>query len=115
MNKEEDKKELLKLLDKIKHKTVIVEGKKDKKLLYSLGFTNVITIEKGIYETAEKAVESKEVIILTDFDSEGRRIAGKLNFFLRSLRCRVDTKTRRKIGLLFSKLNIKLMENLKRR
>ncbi len=113
--KTEERKELLKLLEKIKNKTIIVEGKRDKQVLCSYGFTNVVTLERGIYETAEKVIESKEVIILTDFDSEGKEIAGKLNFFLQSLGCKVDRVTRRKISFLFSKLGMSSIEELKRR
>jgi len=108
LDKNEYKEELLKLFNKIKHKTVIVEGKRDKKVLCSFGFTKIITIEKGIYETSEKI--KNEVIILTDFDSEGRKIAKKLNLFLKN---KIKHEIRRKIGLIFTKMKIKTIEELK--
>lgn len=104
--------ELLELFEKIKNKTIIVEGKKDKKILCSFGFIDVNTINKGLYETANK-FENKEVIVLTDFDKEGQRIARKLNIFLQSLNCKVDRITRMKLKIIFSKLKIKTIEELK--
>jgi len=103
--------ELMKLFQKIKDKTIIVEGKRDKQVLYSFGFTNVHTIDKGLYELSEK-FEKKEIIILTDFDKEGKEISKKLSLFLQ-IRNKIDRQTRRKVGLLLSKLNIKTIEELK--
>ena len=104
--------ELIELLTENKDMQVIVEGKRDKKVLCLLNFTKIITIEKGIYETTENLKE-KEVLILTDFDSEGKQIAKKLNLFLQHLGYKVDKETRRKIGLMFTKLRIKKIEELR--
>jgi 5S rRNA maturation endonuclease (ribonuclease M5) len=104
--------ELLEILDNNKDKQTIVEGKRDKKVLCLLNFTNIITIEKGIYETTEK-LEEKEVLILTDFDSEGRQIAKKFNLLLQHLGYKADKETRRKIGFMFVKLKIKKIEELR--
>ena len=54
MNIREIEEELFKLLEKIKSKQVIVEGKRDKEVLCLLGFTKIITINQGLYETVEK-------------------------------------------------------------
>jgi 5S rRNA maturation endonuclease (ribonuclease M5) len=108
----QDVEELLKLLEKNKDKQTIVEGKRDKKVLCSLNFTNIVTINKGLYETAEELKEN-EVLLLTDFDSEGKQIAKKLNIFLQHLEYKVDKETRRKIGLMFTKLRIKKIEELR--
>ena len=112
MLKQEIEEKLFKVLDGIKDNRVIVEGKRDKKALCLLGFTKVITINRGLYETAED-FRGKEVIILTDFDPEGKAIAKKLNLFLQSLGVRVDRETRRKIGLLFTRMKIKKIEELR--
>ena len=104
--------ELISLLIEINDKQVIVEGKRDKKALYLLHFKRIITIKKDIYETVDQ-LEEKEVLILTDFDSEGKQIAVKLNLFLQSLDFKVDHETRRKIELLFSRLQIKKIEELR--
>ena len=108
----QDIEELLELLKKNKDRQVIVEGKRDKKVLCSLDFTNVITINKGLYETVE-ILKENEVLLLTDFDSEGRQIAKKLNIFLQHLGYKVDKEARRKIGLMFAKLKIKKIEELR--
>lgn len=100
--------QLLKVFDRIKYKTIIVEGRRDREALYSFGFTNVLTIGRGLWETAE-TIEG-DAVILTDFDAEGRRIAAQLNLFLRG---RADQTTRRKVALLFAKLKIKAIEELK--
>ena len=108
---EKSEEELTKLFKKIKDKTIIVEGKRDKKVLCSFGFTSVHTINHGLYELSEK-FEKKEIIILTDFDKEGKEIARKLSLFLQ-LRNKIDRQARRKVGLLLSKLNMKTIEELK--
>jgi len=104
--------ELLEILEKNKDKQTIVEGKRDRKVLCSLNFTNIITIEKGIYETTEKLNE-KEVLVLTDYDAEGKLIAKKLNTFLQHLGYKADRESRRRIGLMFAKLKIKKIEELR--
>ena len=112
MFNQEIEEKLFKLLEEIKDKQVIVEGKRDKKALCLFGFTKITTINQGIYETAEK-IKDKQVIILTDFDPEGRKIARKLNLFLQSLGYKVDRETRRKIGFMFTRMKIKKIEELR--
>jgi 5S rRNA maturation endonuclease (ribonuclease M5) len=112
MLRKEIEEELFDLLEKVKEEQVIVEGKRDKEVLCSLGFTNITTINKGLYETAED-IRGKEVLVLTDFDSEGRKIAKKLNLFLQSFGHKVDRETRRKLGFMFTRLKIKKIEELR--
>jgi len=111
-NRKKTREELFKILEQVKNKDVIVEGKRDKEVLCSLDFKKIFTINKGLYETAEK-IKENEVLILTDFDKEGREIAKKLNLFLQSLGYNVDRENRRKIGLMFTRLRIKKIEELK--
>lgn len=108
-----EKERLLELLEKIKHKTVIVEGKRDKKILYSFGFTKILTLESGPYKTTLKAEKAKNVCILTDFDSEGEELAKKLNLFLQSLGCKIEHNMRRKLKFMFVKLRLTTIEDLK--
>jgi len=112
MNTQGAEEELLKLLKENKDKQVIVEGKRDKNALCLLGFKKIITLNKGLYETTEKLKE-KEVLILTDFDPEGKKIAKKLNSFLQPQRYKVDRETRRKIGFVFIRLKIRKIEELR--
>ena len=111
MFRQEIKEELFNLLVQLKHKQVMVEGKRDAGALCSLGFTNIVEIH-GIYETSER-LKDKEVIILSDFDSEGREIAKKLNLVLQSLGYEIDRESRRKIDCLFSQLHIRKIEELR--
>jgi 5S rRNA maturation endonuclease (ribonuclease M5) len=104
--------ELIELLKENKEIQVIAEGKRDKEVLCSLGFNKILTIHKGIYETTE-GIEEKEILILTDFDSEGRQIAKKLNLILQHLGYKTDKETRRKVGLMFTKLRIRKIEELR--
>ncbi len=54
----------------------IVEGKRDKDSLRKLGFNGPIIMISGskLHEVAEKS-RGQEVIVLTDFDEEGERLA----------------------------------------
>ena len=112
MNNQEIEEKLFKLLEDIKDKQVIVEGKRDREALCLFGFTKIITINQGLYETAEQ-IKGKEIVVLTDFDPEGKKIAKKLNLFLQSLGFKVDRETRRKIGFMFARLKIKKIEELR--
>ena len=112
MNTQEIEEELLKLLNENKEKQVIVEGKRDKKVLCLLGFKKILTLNKGIYETTEKLKE-KQVLILTDYDPEGKKIAKELNRILQPLGYKVDRETRRKIGFMFTRLKIRKIEELR--
>jgi 5S rRNA maturation endonuclease (ribonuclease M5) len=112
MTNREVEEELIKLLKENKDKQVIVEGKRDKKVLCSLGFTNIITIRKGLYETAEE-LKGNEVLLLTDFDSEGKQITKILDIFLQHLGYKIDKETRRKVGFMFNKLKIRKIEELR--
>lgn len=104
--------ELVELLQRNAEKHTIVEGKHDKKVLCSLGFNDVLAISGGIYETAEQ-LKDAEVLVLTDFDAEGKQIAKKLNLFLQHNGAKADMDTRRKVGILFSKLKITKIEELR--
>jgi 5S rRNA maturation endonuclease (ribonuclease M5) len=112
MLRQEVKEELFKILYEIKEKQVIVEGKRDKLALCLLGFKNIIELNTGIYETTAKLKE-KTVIILTDYDDEGKEIAKKFNLILPPLGYKVDRNTRRKLGFLFTQLKIRKIEELR--
>jgi len=112
MNNQEVEEGLLKILKENREKQVIVEGKRDKKVLCLLGFKKILTLNKGIYETTEDLKE-KQVLILTDFDPEGKKIASELNRILQPLGFKVDRETRRKIGFMFTRLKIRKIEELR--
>ena len=63
------------------HKSIIVEGTKDKAALESLGVHNRIYVlsKKPLYQVIEDiAAHEKDIIILTDFDKKGKELYGRL-------------------------------------
>ncbi|MBI5392490.1 toprim domain-containing protein [Candidatus Woesearchaeota archaeon] len=62
------------------NKIIIVEGKKDKKALVELGIDdNIIYLQDALYKVVDKIISlNKEVIILTDFDTEGKKLYSAL-------------------------------------
>ncbi len=63
---------------------IIVEGKRDRQALRQLGIEGkILTITKPLEEIAEEiSSEHREAIILTDYDSRGKILAGKLRDLL---------------------------------
>jgi len=81
--------------NKLKDKTVIVEGIKDKKALNNLGVKNVITLNKPIYKIIDDISEMyKDVVILTDLDKKGRELYSKLRFGLERNHVKIDNSFR---------------------
>ncbi|MCK4714041.1 MAG: toprim domain-containing protein [Candidatus Aenigmarchaeota archaeon] len=111
---------------------LIVEGKKDAKALNTLGLTNILAINgKPLIAIAEKlnqvlkapagtmvaesggSKEHSDIIILTDFDREGRRIASTLSRLLRAHKMHPNQRLRScimKFG--FSKIEEFKMETI---
>ena len=90
VQKEELKEFILEL--KQSNKLIIVEGPKDKKALKELGITYVTVLnKKPIFQVIEDVSKlTSEVIILTDFDKEGKELYGKLNSGLQKYGVKVD-------------------------
>jgi len=84
--------EILEELERIKDKVVIVEGKNDKRSLEELGFTRVVTIDRPLFEIVESIED--EVVILTDLDSEGKRLFSILRRDFERRGVKVDKKIR---------------------
>lgn len=79
-------------------KLIVVEGKKDKRALESLGVSEVYILKKPLFAAAEEiAGMSKDVVILTDLDRTGKRIYAKLNSDLQSLGVRIDNRLREEL------------------
>ena len=89
-----DKNLILEWADKLKDsgKTVVVEGKKDARALNSFGVFKIFTLsKKPLYAVVEEiAAKSKEVVILTDFDKQGKALYGKLKSYFQRQGCEVD-------------------------
>ncbi len=61
---------------------VIVEGKKDKESLNNLGIENIVCIKNRPLFAVIESLNEEEIVILTDLDSEGRKLFSKLRYFL---------------------------------
>ena len=73
---------------------IIVEGKKDQEALKQLKI-NSITIKKPLYQLVEEIAEKHtSCIILTDLDSEGKKLCGILKNNLEKYKIKVNNKFR---------------------
>jgi 5S rRNA maturation endonuclease (ribonuclease M5) len=98
--------EIKKFLNKCKNldAPIIVEGEKDKRILESFGFKNIISISGETLENIASRIKSfnfSSVVILTDFDSEGRRKFYLLKKYFQANGIFVNVDIRKKIKFLF--------------
>jgi 5S rRNA maturation endonuclease (ribonuclease M5) len=81
---------------------ILVEGKRDKMALRTLGFEGeIITINSGktLTSLADNIAQSyRNVIILTDWDKKGNYLAGRIFNLLRDNDVICDLEYRRKLG-----------------
>ncbi len=86
---------------------LIVEGKKDIKSLNQLGVIGVIIQLEGrnIIEICDLAVKYKKVIILTDFDKSGEKLAKNLQNDLSSRGINTDLSYHSKLKFYFKKVS----------
>ncbi len=99
------KEEIEEIIEKIKQEIeedkliIIVEGKKDKAALSTLGVRESVFILNGkdiwnrLEEIASKNQE-KHVVILTDFDKEGKKLYGKITKDLEKIGMKINKKYR---------------------
>lgn len=81
-------------LEKAKSKLVLVEGIKDKRALESLGFRRVITLKnRPLFEIVE-SIEEKEIVLLTDLDTEGKKLFSILRKEFQKRGIKVNIKLR---------------------
>ena len=95
---ERERETFIKTLGELKSRAVIVEGKKDVRALAALGLTNIIPLNSTpLAEFVQKIIDSNihEVIILTDFDKEGRKLEKKLDLLFRSHKVKTNRRLRR--------------------
>ncbi len=93
---------------------IIVEGKRDRKALRALGITGDIELgtKKSILVFCEDvAREYNNVIVLTDWDEKGDKLASLMEGYLRSTSATVNMDIRKKIKNLVQK-RIKDIESL---
>jgi len=97
---------LLKRLSDHSHRgtPIIVEGRKDEESLRKLGIEGPILClkaeGKGLFEFLEGIDSVKRVIVLTDFDTEGKKLAKMLVSELSKRRIKVDDSMWKQVGAL---------------
>jgi 5S rRNA maturation endonuclease (ribonuclease M5) len=78
------------------NKLIIVEGKKDKNALNSLNIKNIFVLNnKPLYQVVEEVAELvDEAVILTDLDSEGKKLYSMLREYLERNGVKIDKQFR---------------------
>ncbi len=106
--------DLIQQIEKIKQSNnlILVEGKKDKRALENLGIeNNILTINQPLYKIVEKIAEkSSRCILLTDLDSEGKRLYSKLRRDLQKYGVKINNEFR---NFLFKETKLRQIEGLK--
>ena len=115
MNRKLEAEDIQRVLDELKDEILIVEGRKDVKALRSLGLEHIMPvnsrpIEKVVtdMESLMEKHKSREVIVLTDFDRAGRRLASRFNLALQSRKIHANSRIRRDV----MNLGIKKIEEM---
>lgn len=89
-------------LEELKKYMIIVEGKKDSKILKDLGCKKILPINSRPLEEMIKFLKNnRKVVILTDFDRSGRKKFKKLARLLESYRIKPNNLIRRKFKKIF--------------
>ena len=74
---------------------IVVEGVKDKNALNSFGITNIITLNSPLFSVVEHVAEkTKECVVLTDLDKEGKKLYAKLSSDLQRHGVKINNKFR---------------------
>lgn len=109
--------ELEKSLEKFRDMNLIVEGKRDKEVLESIGFENVFVIGgERLEDFVEKLPDDKEFVILTDFDDEGEKKNKKLMKLLQKSKRKINLRLRvffKKLFLVSKVEEVKKFFNIK--
>ncbi len=77
---------------------VLVEGKRDAEALVSLGFSGRIVTSSSIRVATSTMRKASQVIILTDLDSEGRRMAARYIRLLSAMGIETTLVARRRLS-----------------
>ena len=102
-----------KVLDK-ESLPVIVEGKRDVEVMEELGVEEIIPLNgRPLYKVAKDVSENfEEVLVLTDFDSEGMKLAKKINSFLGKFDVVPKNSLRGKIKEILVKKGVSQVEDI---
>lgn len=96
---------------------ILVEGPRDAEALRILGSSVRVEVSSRVGQTEPDvakglAEKSRSVLVLTDFDEEGRKLAARLSELLEAEGVRVRRELRRKMGRLMGILGVKTVESL---
>jgi len=94
---------LVEAVEESKDLPVVVEGKRDVRALRKLGFNNIFPLNKPIFAMIEGVSHYKEVIILTDLDTEGKKLYRKLKSGFCERGVQINEKLRQQ--LIFYKIS----------
>jgi 5S rRNA maturation endonuclease (ribonuclease M5) len=102
--REIEQQEILDVLSELEGQILIVEGKKDSRALQELGMGNIVQVNsRTMSKVTDDAVflmekhKNTQVIILTDFDRTGRRMAAKIRLLLQSRKIHANSRIRRDV------------------
>jgi len=93
----------MKLIEELREKVVVVEGKNDKRALEALGIKQVIAINGKPLIDLIPQLKGKDVAILTDFDRRGRQIYAKLRKLLQAYGIKHNPGLRKQVARLGKK------------
>jgi 5S rRNA maturation endonuclease (ribonuclease M5) len=96
MRKEAEIEQFRRVLEELRDKTILVEGKKDVRALEGLGL-DVIAINGRTAEQLVPLLEGKDLVILTDFDRAGREIEARLKYLLQRYKINSNSRLRCKV------------------
>ncbi|MEM5882782.1 MAG: toprim domain-containing protein [Candidatus Aenigmatarchaeota archaeon] len=92
---------------------IIVEGIKDEEAIRKLGFQKIVKISgKPLEKVFEEVSNYNSVVILSDFDEEGKKIFAKLRKLFSSHKIKVHTFLRNKIKSTFKIKKIEEINSL---
>jgi 5S rRNA maturation endonuclease (ribonuclease M5) len=104
MKRKIEQEQVLEVLEELRGNILIVEGNKDEKALRSLGMGFILKINsRPVAEVAEDAAfmaekhKNRGIIILTDFDRTGRKLAAKIRLILQSRKIHANSRIRRDV------------------
>lgn len=86
--------ELLELIEKKKNISTVVEGKRDVEALKKLGFTKLMELNAPLYTIVEHFEKGEIVQLLTDLDSEGKKLYSYLSSDLKQRGVHIDNELR---------------------
>jgi 5S rRNA maturation endonuclease (ribonuclease M5) len=130
--KKRDPERIIEFFRELKDYLLIVEGKRDVRALNTLGLTNILAINgRPLIAIVDKVAEIRDshkvhtvperdgltgksdIIILTDFDREGRHIAARLSRLLRAHKIHPNQRLRSRImNLGFNKVEDIRMDSI---